>query len=811
MHQNVSEPAPRGGGAAAPPRVKVRRSIVDVPRTWDALANQDRLGLQRGHLLATERAGLNDAEPWYLVAEDSDRTAGIGHFFLLDMELAKLGGEIGPEARVALEAWIPGFLKLRVVECGFLTALGQGLAAPGPRGPATLAAMARALEEKGRERGGEVAILRDVPLEQRERYAALEADGWVPVLGFPRAAMALEHESFEGWLAALKKKRRVAVKRILRKLEQPGVELRQIHRFGPHAERLEALWWQVHRRATSYEHEILNAAWFRELDEALPDRSSILAVLNHGEIVGWFLLLEGERELFAAHCGLDYAHNQRLGTYFALYLAALRQAYSQGKQRLDLGITTYAVKHTLGCRSEPLVYYVKHLRDPSLTPAFADLLRRGIQQPVNRHRPFGASTPPPRDLKADARSLLPEPGSDVFRQAEAYVRIDLLRMMGLYSFCPAFAGAQEPVIEQDGRPVIMLGTNAYLGLATHPRLRAAAAEALERYGTGCSGSPLLNGTLDLHQVLARELAEFLGKEDCLLYGTGYQTNLGVLFGLLNFNDTVVMDERCHASLVDGVQLSRASLLRYRHRDLNHLEQRLIQAGDRPTLVVTDGLFSMEGSLAPLGGIAQLARQHDARLLVDDAHGVGALGAGGRGTCELLGVLDEVELITGTFSKCFAAVGGFVAGPARVIEHLRHESRPHVFSASLPPAVVATVRAALALIREEPERREALQRNADTLARGLRGLGYQVLAEGTPILALPTRDELLTLGLHHALLERGIYTNPVLSPAVPKGQEQLRISVMATHRPEHIERALEIFGRVRCRTFPESTAAMEVAP
>jgi 8-amino-7-oxononanoate synthase len=778
---------------------------------WDTLAPQGSVGLERGHISAAERAALNDAEPWYLEARRGEALVGIGHFFLLDMDLARLGSEISPPVRRALQHWIPGFLKLRVVECGFLTALGEGLAARGPDAPATIAAMAQQLERTGRARGGDVAILRDVPFDERERYAGLRGLGWIPVLGFPRAVMELEHESFDGWLEALKKKRRVEVKRTLRRLDHPGVEIVEIPHFADHAARLAELWWQVHDRANDYEHEVLSETWFREIDGLLPERSSILAIREHERIVGYFLLLRGDRELFAAHCGLDYARNNDLAAYPNLYLATLRHAYAQGAERLNLGITTYGIKHGLGARSEPLVYWVKHLTNPSLTPAFAELLRRGIHQPVNGHRPYGAATPRPRDLAADARALVVRDGSDVFRQAQSYHRIDLLRFMGLYAFCPPFEGAQEPTVEHGGQPVIMLGTNSYLGLGAHPRLRQAAREAIDRYGTGCSGSPLLNGTTDLHLALARELAAFLGKEDVLLLSTGYQTNLGVLFGLLNFNDAVILDERSHASLVDGAQLCGAKLLRYRHRDMDSLEQKLRQAGDRPTLVVSDGLFSMEGCLAPLPEIVALTRRHGARLLVDDAHGIGALGPGGRGSCEHFGLLDQVELITGTFSKCFAAVGGFVAGPARVLDHLRHESRPHVFSASLPPAVVATVREALAIVREEPERRAALLHNARYLARGLSRLGYPIDFQGTPILALPTGDELLTLGLYHTLLERGVYTNPVLSPAVPKGSEQLRLSVMASHTHEDIERALEHFATLRCPSFPLTTRTEGARP
>jgi len=787
------------------------RSARDLPPEWEHLAPTDAVGLERGHLLAAERAGLNDAEPWYLLARRGERAVGIGHLFLLDMQLARLGGEITPPVRRALEGWLPGFMQLRVVECGHLTAIGPGLHATGPLEGVHLRAMAAEVEAVGRERGGDVAILRDVPFDERGPWEALEADGWQPVLGFPRAAMRLTHADFDAYLTALKHKKRLIFRHSMQRLERGGARLVEIPRFGEHAPRLAELWGQVHERASDYEHELLNEDWFRAIDSELPERSTLLAVERGGRIEGYFLILLGDDELFAAHCGLDYEHNGELHSYFNLYLGALRMAWERGLERVSFGITTYGPKHGLGCRSEPLVYYVKHVRDPGLTQAFAELLRRGIRQPVNRSRPFGASTPQPRSLANDARALAPDPGDDSFRQAHSATRIDLLRLMGLYSFCPPFDGAQEPVIEQEGRPVVMLGTNSYLGLSTDPRLQRAAADAIHRCGTSCSGSPLLNGTTVAHQALERELAAFLGKERALLYSTGYQGNLGVLFGLLNYNDTVLLDARSHASLVDGARLSGARLRTYDHLDMGHLETRLIQESKRPTIIATDGLFSMEGVLAPLPAIVALARRYGARVLVDDAHGIGTIGPGGRGSCELLGVLDAVDLITGTFSKSLAAVGGFVAGPATVLDHLRHESRPHVFSASLPPSVIATVREALAVVRDEPERREALRHNAEHLAAGLRALGYQVRGHGTPILALETGDELLTLGLHHTLMERGVYTNPVLSPAVPKGCEQLRLSVMATHTPEQIHQALAVFAAVRCRDFPPPSTTQGCAP
>lgn len=771
---------------------------------WDELAPKDQVGLERGQLLAAERARLNELEPWYLVARAAGEPVGIGHFFLLDMDFSRLGSELKPHTRQALKSWFPGFLELRVAECGFLTALGEGIAARGSWLPATVRAVALELERIARDRGGQVAIVRDVPFEARASYRALEELGWVSVLGFPRAGMALNQGSFEEYLRALKYKKSLQLRNTMKKLAEGGLTVRTIQRFGAHAERLEALWQQVHERASDYEHELLTAAWFREVDRCLPERTSLTALCKGEEILGFFLNFLGDDLQFSAHCGLDYARNQEHSIYFNLYLAALREAFERGYRRVDFGLTTYDFKFSIGCQPQPLVYFVKHLQRPELTRAFADILHRAIPQPENKRKPFRAPQAPAPDLPGASRALSsppPDAPRDVFRRAQSYVRMDILRFLDLYTFCPPFDGAQLPVIEYQGRPVIMLGTNAYLGLDTHPDVRRAAAEAIERYGSACSGSPLLNGTPDLHQQLAAELAAFLGKDDALLFSTGYQTNLGVLSTVVNYNDVVLMDELNHASLVDGAQLSRALLLRYRHNDLGALEDALKREPKRAKLVAADGVFSMEGSLARLPGIVALAKRYGARIMVDEAHGIGTLGPGGRGVAEHFGLLDQVDLVLGTFSKSLAAVGGFVAGDAEVIDHLRHKARSHVFSASLPPAAVASVRQALAIIKAQPQLRRDLLDNARYLARALRDLGYQVRFQGAPIISLPCGDELLTLGLYRALLDQGVYVNPVLHPAVPKGREGIRNSVMATHTRSQLGRAAKFFAQVRTTNFP----------
>ncbi|MBI4901469.1 MAG: aminotransferase class I/II-fold pyridoxal phosphate-dependent enzyme, partial [Actinobacteria bacterium] len=326
---------------------------------------------------------------------------------------------------------------------------------------------------------------------------------------------------------------------------------------------------------------------------------------------------------------------------------------------------------------------------------------------------------------------------------------------------------------------------------------------VERYGSGCSGSPMFNGTLDVHVELARRLARFTEKDDALLFSTGYQTNVGVVSALMREGDVVLMDERCHASLIDGARLARATIVTYRHADTCSLAAELERTAPRRTLVITDSLFSMEGTVVDLPTIVQLVRSHHARLLLDESHAIGVLGPGGRGVAELYGLLDEVDLLMGTLSKSLASIGGFVSGDRKVIDTLRHTARSHLFSASLPPASVAAAICALDIIEQEPGRRLTLLANARFLSEGLRELGYRVRDQGNAILPIACGNELLALAAYQQLLANGVFVNPVTHPAVPKGEELLRVSLMATHTEDTLRRALETFDRVRTSTWPRS--------
>jgi 8-amino-7-oxononanoate synthase len=347
-----------------------------------------------------------------------------------------------------------------------------------------------------------------------------------------------------------------------------------------------------------------------------------------------------------------------------------------------------------------------------------------------------------------------------------------------------------------GRTLLMLGSNNYLGLTTHPKLKEAAAAAVKKYGTGCTGSRFLNGTLDLHLELEQKLCQFTGKEDCLVFSTGYQANLGSVSALVGRNDYAVTDKLDHGSIVDGCKLSYGHTKRYVHNDMDNLDRALAAVPeDCGSLVIADGVFSMDGDIVKLPELARIAKRHGARIMIDDAHAMGVLGKTGAGTCEHFGLESEVDLVVGTFSKSFATLGGFAVGDKEVITFIRHNSRPQIFSASLPPPVVATAITALEMIMAEPERRERLWRNTRRMLRELKAMGYDTGTAETPIIPLILGDLTRTINFWHDLFEAGVFANPVIPPAVPPNACLIRTSYMATHTDEDLDMGLELLERV----------------
>ncbi len=390
---------------------------------------------------------------------------------------------------------------------------------------------------------------------------------------------------------------------------------------------------------------------------------------------------------------------------------------------------------------------------------------------------------------------------DLFDKCYAFKRHEEVKALGLYPYFQPIYENYGPIVKMDGREIVMAGSNNYLGLTTDPRVKEAAIEAIRKYGTGCSGSRYLNGTLDIHIKLEEQLAEFVGKEAALLFSTGFQTNQGAIVPLIGKDDFVISDKDNHASIVQGTLISKGLwgsdvLVRYRHNDMKHLEEVIsklpFEAGK---LIVTDGVFSMSGNIVNLPELVRIAKSYNARIMLDDAHGLGVLGKGGRGTANHFGLDDQVDIIMGTFSKSFASLGGFIAGEKPVIDYIKHHSPALIFSASMTPAQVASVLKALEIIKSEPERIEKLHYNANKVRQGLKNLGFNVLDGQTPIVPVVIGDDLLTFKFWRKLFDSGVFVNAVISPAVPQGMQLLRLSFMATHEDKHLDIVLEKFEKV----------------
>ena len=382
------------------------------------------------------------------------------------------------------------------------------------------------------------------------------------------------------------------------------------------------------------------------------------------------------------------------------------------------------------------------------------------------------------------------------QKLSAYDAPQRAKAAGVYPYFRAIESEQDTEVIMNGKKVLMFGSNSYMGLTNHPKVIEAADEATRKYGTGLAGSPFLNGTLTIHKDLEARLADYVGKEDAMLYSTGFGVNLGVVSILTGREDYVILDEQDHASIIEGRRLSFSNYLKYRHNDMESPEAQLRKCDpDKIKLIVTDGVFSMEGDVADLPDITRLAKQYNAAVMVDEAHGLGVFGEGGRGTCFHFGVQNDVDLIMGTFSKSLASLGGFVAADKVVTNYLRHHSRSYIFTASITPASTAAVNAALDIILSEPERREHLWEITKFALENFRAMGCEIGHTSTPIIPLFIRDDYKTFHVTRDLLDEGVFVNPVVTPAVAPHDTLIRYSLMATHTKEQVERSLEAIEKV----------------
>lgn len=367
---------------------------------------------------------------------------------------------------------------------------------------------------------------------------------------------------------------------------------------------------------------------------------------------------------------------------------------------------------------------------------------------------------------------------------------------GVYPYFRAISSEQDSEVIIDGRKVLMFGSNCYTGLVNDPRIKEAAIEATRKYGTGCAGSPFLNGTLDLHKKLEARIAEYIGKEDVMIYSTGFEVNLGVVSALTGREDYILWDEQDHASIIEGHRLSFSKKLKYKHNDMESLEKQLQKCeADKVKLIVSDSVFSMEGDVADVKKIVELAKKYDASVMIDEAHGIGVFGEGGRGVCHAQGVAQDVDLIMGTFSKSFASLGGFIATDKEITNFLRHHSRSYIFTASITPASTAAALKAIEIMETEPQHQQALWEVTNYALEGFRNMGCEIGHTSTPIIPLYIRDNFKTFAVTRDLLEEGIFVNPVVSPAVAPHDTLIRFSLMASHTHEQVTMALEKIQKV----------------
>lgn len=518
--------------------------------------------------------------------------------------------------------------------------------------------------------------------------------------------------------------------------------------------------------AKDYQREDLNPEFFAACSRHLHGRSRLWLFRYQGTPIAFFLNVWGADEnyiLLEWGIDRDFEHYRKANLYRAALMLSLKDAISRDKRRMEMGITNYFTKLRIpGARVIPTIYFLRHSTDPVHTATLARMMMHNIQRPTLPDDMSEEFCRWEERIRLDQDGL---PEHDIFRKIDRQHKYTGLKLGGVYGFYPRFTGPQRSTVKAaELGEIVLLGTNSYLGLATHPEVVEASAEATRRYGTGCSGSPLLNGTLDLHVSLEQELACFLGKPAAVLCSTGYQSNLAAISALCESGDMIIQDALNHRSLFDAARLSGADFTLYRHNDMDHLARVLRRTEGRRRIIVVDAVFSMEGTVADLATIAELADRHGCRVYVDESHALGVLGPDGRGASAALGVLARMDVVMGTFSKSFASVGGFIAGDRPVVDYIRHNGSGHVFSASLPPAAAAATHAALRVSRREPDRRARVLAAAEYMATGLARQGYQAEYHGTAIVPVILGNPTVAHAGYLRLMRSGVYVNPVAPPS-----------------------------------------------
>ncbi|MBN2533396.1 MAG: aminotransferase class I/II-fold pyridoxal phosphate-dependent enzyme [Spirochaetales bacterium] len=773
------------------------------PETWNAdLALS--IHLKYNNLRIVEDSKINDILTIYLRYFSGQEEAGRSNLYIIDTDFSTMDKKLKP-VLPSIKKWYPQFMKFKTLECGSFAGICEGSAVKSEEYyPDILKLLVKEMDVIASEKDVDIQVVRDIPLHHYPFYKEiLIPAGYYPVPGFPDTEIEIRWGNADQYLSDVKKRIRIPLKRYVKNLKEKfGIDYEFISGYEDIVPVMTALWQNVHQKAPDYQREVLNGRYFSASAKYLKGVSEVLVFKKDNRIISFMLSLFDDTTCYGLNFGTDYSvpHYREMNLYRAGLLVRIQRAIDLKKNYFNLGITNYSLKMDMGARVIPLVYFIKHAKNKRYSGALAKLLYNDISHPDTQlHKPFknyDANTfDYPRYLlkiKSDQYML---PREDIFSKVSRYQRTNYVRLADIYNFYPVFKSAQESSMKMDNIDrVVLLGTNSYLGAATYPEVKEAAIKAIEKYGTGCSGSPLLNGTLDIHLELEEVLARFYNREAVILCSTGYQTNLAGISALACPGDVLVFDQRNHRSLFDAAKLSGADYTVYRHNDMKHLEFVLSRLKEKSKMIVTDSVFSMEGVLADLVKIIELAEKYHARTFIDEAHGVGVFGAKGRGVCEMMGVEDKVDLIMGTFSKSFASIGGFIAGKREVIDFIKHTSSPHIFSASLPPASIASVLAVLKIIEERPELRGEVLKKARYMADALHSMGYNAVYKGTQIVPVIFGNETLAMAAYKRFMENGVYVNPVLPPAVPEKNSGFRTSYIATHKQEDLDYALSIFEK-----------------
>ncbi len=785
--------------------IKFYKSVDDLPeRQWNEAGYGT--GLRKDFLAVVEKSEINNLDTTYVLCTDEmGNPVGRANLYQVDFDFATTDQSLSSIIK-PLKKWYPKFMDFKVFELGLFTMIGDGLetATLEARLPC-LDAVADFMIDEGERNASDFLLIRDVPLSRFAEYSdILRPKGFLPCSGFTNAVLYNKWETFDDFLAIQNSKSRNKMRAALKIEDKFDIEVSIVKDFSDLCDDMERLWQNVNASSKDYSREQLTSRFFQETQNNLPQDSEVIAFKHDGKLIAFMYNLIGKTDYIMLDWGVDYdfEHYKQANLYRAASLMSIQRMIGLRKDCLEMGITNYVPKEFLGASLEPMAFFIRHKSDPEFTEGLGRSLIDNINHAEGLRIPKNYQTDTsPTWNEQQWRQFLHQQmdgyaDDDLFTPAYRQYDQLVMKMGDIYGFYPEFKSGQKSTIHyQDNPNVVLLGTNSYLGLNTEGALVEKAQKALSQYGTGCSGSPLLNGTLDLHNELERNLAAFVGKESALLCSTGYQTNLAAISAIADKTSILLMDERNHRSLFDAASLSGAQVKIYAHQDLDQLERILKRCQGHPVMIVTDSVFSMEGSIADIPRLIQLKKTWRARLFVDESHAIGVLGKTGAGACEHFDCLDGVDLIMGTFSKSLAAQGGFVAGDRRVISYLKHNAGGHIFSASIPASIVATVLGALEIIRNEPERRERLCENAQYLALALKNIGFKVSCGLVPIIHLVLGHSTLAFAAYKVMLERGVYVNPIIPPAIPEEEAGFRISLMASHAREDLDRALIQFKRL----------------